>query len=207
MIAQLTHSGGTRARARARPIIAHHSKFIDPVQKLPPDYPLISDEELERLEDLYVEAAVVCAQWAGFDGVDVKACHRYLISELHASYTRENSRYGGSWENRSRFFRNIVKKIRQAAPGLIVTSRHERPRRHGVPLRLRNGSGRPSKPCLDEPIDLVRFLAEKRRAAGETSPSVIPTSIRMSTPFDCPWLGAPMPPEHPLVGIARSCTS
>ncbi|MGC4054063.1 MAG: hypothetical protein QM757_33685 [Paludibaculum sp.] len=31
---------------------------------------------------------------AGFDAVDVKACHRYLISELHASHTRENSRYG-----------------------------------------------------------------------------------------------------------------
>ena len=123
LIAQLTHSGRYSRPGRApRPIIAHHSRFIDPVQKLPADYPLITDDELERLEDRYVEAAV-CAQWAGFDGVDVKACHRYLISELHASYTREGSRYGGSWENRSRFFRNIVKKIRQAAPGLMVTSR------------------------------------------------------------------------------------
>ena len=203
MIAQLTHSGRYSRPGRApRPIIAHHSKFIDPVQKLPPDYPLISDEELERLEDLYVEAAV-CAQWAGFDGVDVKACHRYLISELHASYTRENSRYGGSWENRSRFFRNIVKKIRQAAPGLIVTSRMNAHDAMAYPYGFGMDPDDPSKPCLDEPIDLVRFLAENGAPLVNITIGNPYFNPHVNRPFDLPVAGAPMPPEHPLVGIAR----
>jgi len=203
MIAQLTHSGRYSRPGRApRPIIAPHSKFIDPVQKLPPDYPLISDEELERLEDLYVEAAV-CAQWAGFDGVDVKACHRYLISELHASYTRENSRYGGSWENRSRFFRNIVKKIRQAAPGLIVTSRMNAHDAMAYPYGFGMDPDDPSKPCLDEPIDLVRFLAENGAPLVNITIGNPYFNPHVNRPFDLPVAGAPMPPEHPLVGIAR----
>ena len=95
LIVQLTHSGRySRPGRLPRPIIAHHSPYLDPTHNLPPDYPLITDEELEKLEDRYVEAAL-CARRAGFDGVDVKACHRYLISELLASHTREGSRYGG----------------------------------------------------------------------------------------------------------------
>jgi 2,4-dienoyl-CoA reductase (NADPH2) len=100
LVLQLTHSGRySRPERRPAPIIAHHSPYLDPIHKLPPDYPLISDGELERLEYAYVEAAL-CARRAGFDAVDVKACHRYLISELHASHTREGSRYGGPFENR-----------------------------------------------------------------------------------------------------------
>ncbi|MCX6621422.1 MAG: NADH:flavin oxidoreductase, partial [Acidobacteria bacterium] len=118
LVLQLTHSGRySRPGAAPAPIIAHHSAFLDPVHNLPADYPLITDEALERLEDAYVQAAIQ-AHRAGFDAVDVKACHRYLVSELHASHTRSNSRYGGSFENRSRFFRNVVGKIRDAVPGL-----------------------------------------------------------------------------------------
>lgn len=203
LIAQLTHSGRYSRPGRApRPIIAHHSKFIDPVQKLPPDYPLISDGELERLEDLYVEAAV-CAQWAGFDGVDVKACHRYLISELHASYTRENSRYGGSWENRSRLFRNIVRKIRQAAPGLMVTSRMNAHDAMAYPYGFGMDPEDPTKPCLDEPIDLVRFLAENGAPLVNITIGNPYFNPHVNRPFDLPVAGAPIPPEHPLIGIAR----
>jgi 2,4-dienoyl-CoA reductase-like NADH-dependent reductase (Old Yellow Enzyme family) len=115
-VLQLTHSGRYSKPGRSpRPIIAHHSRYLDPIHNLPLDYPLISDDELERLEDVYVEAARF-ARNAGFDAVDVKACHRYLVSELHASFTREG-RYGGSFANRSRFFRNVVAKIRDAVPG------------------------------------------------------------------------------------------
>ena len=77
MIVQLTHSGRySRPSLHPKPVIAHHSQYLDPIHKLAPDYPLISDEELRQLEDRYVEAALY-AQKAGFHGVDVKACHRY----------------------------------------------------------------------------------------------------------------------------------
>jgi NADPH-dependent glutamate synthase beta subunit-like oxidoreductase/2,4-dienoyl-CoA reductase-like NADH-dependent reductase (Old Yellow Enzyme family) len=203
LIAQLTHSGRYSRPGRApRPIIAHHSKFIDPVQKLPPDYPLISDDELERLEDRYAEAAVY-AQWAGFDGVDVKACHRYLISELHASYTREDSRYGGSWENRSRLFRNIVKKIRQAAPGLLVTSRMNAHDAMAYPYGFGMDPEDPNKAALDEPIDLVRFLAENGAPLVNITIGNPYFNPQVNRPFDLPVAGGPIPTEHPLIGIAR----
>jgi len=80
LILQLTHSGRySKPAGKPKPIIAHHSKILDPIHNLPPDYPLITDEELNNLQNIYVDAAELAAQ-AGFDGVDIKACHRYLVS-------------------------------------------------------------------------------------------------------------------------------
>ena len=50
------------------------------------DSPLISDDELDRLQDRYVEAAKLAGE-AGFDFIDIKQCHRYLLNELLASRT------------------------------------------------------------------------------------------------------------------------
>ena len=204
MIVQLTHSGRySRPGRAASPIIAHHSPYLDPTHKLPPDYPLITDDELERLEDFYVEAAR-CARQAGFDGVDVKACHRYLISELHASFTRENSRYGGaSFENRSRFFRNVVAKIRDALPGFIVTTRMNAYDAMAYPYGFGVDREDAAQPDLAEPLELVRFL----RAQGA---SLVNITIGnpyynpyVNRPFDLPVVGAPVPPESPLLGVKR----
>lgn len=49
----------------------------------------------------------------GFDGVDIKSCHRYLLSELLASHTR-GGKYGGSFENRTRFLRQTIRAVREA---------------------------------------------------------------------------------------------
>jgi 2,4-dienoyl-CoA reductase-like NADH-dependent reductase (Old Yellow Enzyme family) len=202
-IVQLTHSGRYSRPGRVpQPIIAHHSPFLDPIHRLPLDYPLISDDELEQLEDCYVDAAL-CAERAGFDGVDVKACHRYLVSELLASHTRENSRYGGSFENRTRFLRNVVAKIREAAPRLIVTSRMNAYDAMAHPYGFGIAPWDPSTPALAEPIDLVRAL----QALG--APLVNITignpyfNPHVNRPFDLPVSGAPMPPENPLEGVAR----
>ncbi len=204
LILQLTHSGRySRPERGPAPIVAHHSPFLDPTHKLPPDYPLIADGELERLEDRYVEAAL-CARQAGFDGVDIKACHRYLVSELHASFTREGSRYGGaSFENRSRFFRNIVGKIRAAAPDMIVTSRLNAYDAMAHPYGFGVSASNPAQPALEEPKGLIRFLA------GQGAPLVNVTignpyfNPHVNRPFDLPTVGAPLPSEHPLIGVER----
>jgi NADPH-dependent glutamate synthase beta subunit-like oxidoreductase/2,4-dienoyl-CoA reductase-like NADH-dependent reductase (Old Yellow Enzyme family) len=202
-ILQLTHSGRYSRPVRApHPIIAHHSPFLDPIHRLPADYPLITDEELERLEDRYVEAAL-CAQRAGFDGVDVKACHRYLVSELLASHTRENSRYGGPLENRTRFMRNVVAKIRAAAPGLIVTSRMNAYDAMAHPYGFGVAPWDPSTPALAEPIELIGQL----KAAGYPLINITVGNPyfnpHVNRPFDLPVSGAPIPPENPLEGVAR----
>jgi NADPH-dependent glutamate synthase beta subunit-like oxidoreductase/2,4-dienoyl-CoA reductase-like NADH-dependent reductase (Old Yellow Enzyme family) len=200
LILQLTHSGRYSRPGRApRPIIAHHSQYLDPCHHLPPDYPLISDEELERLEDAYVEAAR-CAQDAGFDGVDIKACHRYLVSELLASHTRENSRYGGSFENRSRFLRQVVDKVRARAPGLLVTTRMNAYDAMAYPYGFGVNPEDVSRPDLREPIELVRRLNAPLVNITVGNPYYNP---HVNRPFDLPVAGAPVPPEHPLEGVAR----
>ena len=56
----------------------------------------------------------------GFDFVDLKQCHRYLLSELLAAKTRSGP-YGGSLENRTRLARDIARKIEETMqyPGQI----------------------------------------------------------------------------------------
>lgn len=204
LILQLTHSGRySRPGRTSEPIIAHHSPYLDPTHHLPPDYPLISDDALERLEDAYVTAAG-CALRAGFDGVDIKACHRYLISELHASFTRENSRYGGaSFENRARFFRNVVRKIREAVPDLLVTSRLNAYDAMAYPYGFGVDRQHPEQPDLSEPLELVRFLREHGAPLVNITIGNPYYNPHVNRPFDLPTLGAPMPAEHPLTGVHR----
>jgi len=203
-VLQLTHSGRySKPGRKPAPVIAHHSKFLDPVMGLPPDYPLITDDELERLEDAYVQAAQ-CALEAGFDAVDVKACHRYLVSELHASFTRENSRYGGpEFENRTRFFRNVVGKIRDRVPGIDVTTRMNAydamPHPYGWGMAA-DGSDRPD---LTEPLRLAGFLKDSGAPMVNITIGNPYFNPYVNRPFDLPVAGAPLPPEHPLEGVAR----
>ncbi len=204
LVLQLTHSGRySKPGAKAAPIIAHHSKFLDPIHNLPPDYPLISDDELERLEDRYVDAAR-CAFEAGFDAVDVKACHRYLISELHASFTRENSRYGGpEFENRTRLIRNIVTKIRELVPGIAVTSRMNAYDAMAHPYGWGVDKADYTKPDLTEPLKLAAFLQSKGAPFVNITIGNPYYNPYVNRPFDLPVAGAPVPPEHPLEGVAR----
>ena len=71
---------------------------------------------------MYGRAARLAEQ-AGFDGIDIKACHRYLVSELLSAYGRPGI-YGGSFENRTRLYRNAALSARAAvSSGMLVTSR------------------------------------------------------------------------------------
>src|SRR5262249_22263032 len=100
---QLTHSGRYSVPKR---VIAYHNQFIDAKPSTPRDYPIITDGELEELEDWYVDAAKLGVA-AGFNALDLKVTHRYLLAELVGAKTREG-RYGGSLENRTRFIRNVL---------------------------------------------------------------------------------------------------
>ena len=79
---------------------------------------LLSDDELDRLSDTYVDAAALAAD-AGFDFVDVKHCHGYLLHELLGAVDRPG-RYGGSFEHRTTFLRRVVDGIRARLPHLAV---------------------------------------------------------------------------------------
>jgi 2,4-dienoyl-CoA reductase-like NADH-dependent reductase (Old Yellow Enzyme family) len=156
---------------------------------------------LDRLQDAFVVAARLAAS-AGFDGVDVKACHGYLGSELLAAFTRPG-RYGGPLENRARYLLETVGCIRSEVPSLLATSRINV--FDGLPYPFGFGVARddPDEPNLSEP----RLVLERLRGLGcEVA------NITLGVPYCRPHLGrpfnravpaSPSAPEHPLVGVAR----
>jgi 2,4-dienoyl-CoA reductase-like NADH-dependent reductase (Old Yellow Enzyme family) len=202
-ILQLTHSGRyAKPAGKPDPVIPQANPFLDPRQHIPAGYPLISDDELDRLQERFSDAASL-AQEAGFDGVDIKACHYYLVNELLASRNRAGSRYGGSFGNRIRFLREVSDKIKERCPDLILACR----------LSLYDGIDFPygfgtSEQCtgaadLEEPLEAIRALVSAglgllNLSAG--NPYILPHMVR---PFDRPVRGAKMPPEHPLLSVER----
>jgi len=203
LVLQLTHSGRySKPYGKPKPIIAHHSRVLDPIHHLPEDYPLISDAELDALQEVYVSAAQLAAD-AGFDGVDIKACHRYLVSELLASFTRTESKYGGSLENRSRFLMETATKIRQRVKNIFVTSRLNVYDAIPHPFGFGMATDESMREDLIEPKRLVKQLAELGYPLINLSignPYFLP---HIGRPFDFPVAGMNPPEEHPLYGVVR----
>ena len=202
ILIQLTHSGRySKPTGIPRPIIAHHSRILDPKHNLPADYPLVEDEYLDRLQDTYVEAAKLAAA-AGFDGVDIKSCHRYLVSELLASHTRPG-KYGGSLENRSRLLRETMARISQTVPGLFVTTRMNVYDAISHPFGFGVDRDDYLKPDLAEPIELIGRLREFEIPLINVSVGNPYFNPHFGRPFDHPIVGVDPPDEHPLAGVVR----
>lgn len=103
LILQLTHSGRfSRPHNKPAPVISYHNPLMNEKMRIDPDYPVVTDEYLDSLPEIFGHATKL-AKEAGFDGVDIKCCHKYLFSELLSAYNRPG-RYGGSFENRARLF-------------------------------------------------------------------------------------------------------
>jgi 2,4-dienoyl-CoA reductase (NADPH2) len=69
-------------------------------------------DEIKQIVDHFVQAARR-VQEAGYDGVEVLAGTGYLISEFLSPLTNKRTdEYGGSFENRMRFGREIIETIR-----------------------------------------------------------------------------------------------
>jgi NADPH2 dehydrogenase len=214
---QLTHSG---RYSYPRRVIACHNPPLDKKTNTPPDYPVITDSELERLEDDYVEAARLAAD-ADFRAIDIKVTHGYLLNELLAAKLREG-RYGGSLENRTRFIRNVIGKIRAAVGNrLILCMRlgcYD-----GVPYETdpATGLGRPldyPRPYyggfgVDPNDPLKEDLTEVKQAIGWFKDwGVELLNVSLGSPYYNPHVGRPFEkpdegnyeqPEHPLLGVDR----
>lgn len=80
-------------------------------------------EEVRTIEGKYA-AAAARAQKAGFDGVELHACGYYMGQQFLSSTANiRTDEYGGNPENRSRFYTNIITKIRNICGddfGLVV---------------------------------------------------------------------------------------
>ena len=202
-IMQLTHSGRySKPEGKSAPIIACHNPYLDAAQKIDEGLPVISDDDLERLEDEYVKSALL-AKEAGFQGVDVKCCHRYLNSELLSCFTRKG-RYGGTFEGRTRFLLNIIDKIRdRLGKGFIVTTRMNSYDAIPYPYGWGTDKQDHAKYDMTEPIELVKLLYKR---------GVRLVNLTMGNPYYNPHVNRPfdkgpyVPQEHPLFGVARLIT-
>ena len=201
-VLQLTFSGRyAKPDGKPAPVIAHHDGLLDKALGIPEDYALVTDQELDLLVDRWVEAARL-AKSAGFDGVDIKSCHRYLLSELLAAHTRPG-RYGGSFENRTRLHYDIVERVRDEVPGIMVTIRLNVYDGHPYPWGWGVDKDDPAIPDLREPIRFVRGLYERGvRILNLTAGNPYYTP-HINRPYDVPVTGGKVPSEHPLYGVAR----
>jgi len=227
---QLTHSGRycrPNEHSRPEPRILYHHPFLDQRLKLPPDYPLLTDQEIESIIEDFHRAALMAWQ-LGFDFVDIKHCHGYLGHEFLSAHTREG-RYGGTFEGRTRFLREVVQGIRALCPGLHI----------GVRL-----SAIDTVPFRSDPTESVN--GKSATGVAETRPELLPyrwgfgvnpldptdsdlseperflslleelgihlVNITAGSPYYNPHIQRPalyppsdgyLPPEDPLVGVAR----
>jgi len=197
-VLQLTHSGRySKPTGVPYPIIGAENEYLD--KFLPEKYHVITDEEIENLEDAYVKAATL-AKKAGYDAVDVKSCHRYLNSELLSGFTRKG-KYGGSFENRTRFLLNVITKIKdKLGDSIEVTLRLNAFDAIPYPYGWGSDKDGSKEPDLTETIELVKILRDK---------GVKLINISCGNPYYNPHIGRPfdMGPyianEEQLISEAR----
>ncbi len=221
---QLTHSGRfcrPNEKSRLEPKILYHHPLVDQLFNLPADYPVLTDGEIERLISDFVRAASQ-AQKIGFDFVDIKHCHGYLGHEFLSARSRPGP-YGGSFENRTRFLREITAGIRRDCPDLTTGVRLSafdyppfREDADGVGRHLdwRDESGQypygfggnPDHPTNIQYDEIFAFLD----LLDSLDVSLI--NITAGSPYYNPHITRPAyfppsdgysPPEDPLVGVAR----
>lgn len=122
LILQMTHSGRySKPNGTPEPIIAYRNAVYEKGKEDLP-YRIITDEECDALPQMFAHTALL-AQKAGFDGVDVKCCHGYLMNEFLSAYSR-SGKYGGSFENRTRLYLSCIDAVKNVvADDMIVTTR------------------------------------------------------------------------------------
>jgi NADPH2 dehydrogenase len=217
---QLTHSGRFCKpfdKKKLQPKILYAHPVLNKKFGLGDDYPVMSDEDIDSLVEDFIRAAVL-AQKAGFHFVDIKHCHGYLGHEFLSAIDR-GGKYGGSFENRTRFLTSIVEGIRKEAPGLEIGVRlsaidllpfTQAEDKVGEPYEV---TGNYNYAFGGEKTGLSYDLTETRKFLHLLEELDIELlCITAGSPYYNPHVTRPalfppsdgyLPPEDPLVGVAR----
>ena len=218
---QLTHSGrfARPTAASPAPRIAYHHPLLERRYAYAAAATPLTDGELEAIGENFVRAAQL-AERVGFDFVDVKCCHGYLLHEMLSARSRPGV-YGGSFENRTRLFTRIVAGIRAACPKLTIGVRlsatdvipFDQDADSGVGKAIAADGGpyefgfgvdatNPLRPDLTEPFQFLALLQ---------SLDIRLVNITLGSPYYCPHIQRPaayppsdgyLPPEDPLRSVA-----
>lgn len=103
----------------------------------------LSIDEIKKIIEQFIEAAIR-AKKAGYDGVQLHACHAYLINDFASNVNKRVDEYGGTIENKARFGCEIIKGIKNACGKDFIVS-----------ARI---SG--ADPTVDESIEIAHYYVE-----------------------------------------------
>ncbi len=199
VIMQATHSGRySKPEGKPAPLIAYNNPIFEKDSPISSDK-IVTDDYIDRVKEALINASAL-AEKAGFDGVDIKACHRYLNCELLSAYERKG-KYGGDFTNRTRLLReSILGAMEITDSNFIISSRMNVydgfPYPYG--FGVREGTG--TDIDLSEPIELIKILS---------SYGVKLLNITMGNPYFNPHVNRPFAKggytheEHPLEGVSR----
>lgn len=200
-IFQLNHSGRyCKVNGKSNPIIATHKELLDSKLGMSKDDPVVTDDYLKKVEEDFLKSARLVKK-AGFDGVDIKACHGYLLSELLSAFEREGQ-YGGKFENRIKLLVNIIDKISKdlECKGLILSSRLNLTDTIAYPQGWGMSKDGNNNIDLEEPKKLIEILSNKGLeliAFTMGNPYFVP---HVNKPYD---IGTYTPEEEPIVSCNR----
>ncbi|MDX1962091.1 MAG: NADH:flavin oxidoreductase [Pirellulales bacterium] len=224
---QLTHSGrfSRPNSTQLEPKIACRHPILDAKFGIDSanDRLIWKDAELEQLVVDYVLAAQT-ADAAGFDFVDIKACHGYCLHEFLGARRRPGD-YGGDLAGRCRLLLKIIDNVKAAAPRLGLGVRLSlfdlipfeagpgsgQPVPHAQLLPYEWGFGvNPDNPLeydLTEPLRLINWLMERQVSLVNLSAGSAYYNPHILRPASYPPSDGYLPPEDPLVGVARQITA
>ncbi len=215
---QLTHSGRfahPNRDDRLESAVAWTNPLLDRKFGAPR---VVPDAEVGDIVHAYGEAARV-AREAGFDFVDLKHAHGYLAHDFLTAYGRPGP-YGGSFENRTRFSREIASCVKEACPDLPVAMRlsifdilpfEKGPDGVGRPMVSAALPPRPfgaAEDCLSMDPDLTEPTAFLEMMRGYGVELVCGT---IGSPYYCVHIQRPayypvcdgyIPPQDPLLSVS-----
>jgi len=191
LVIQLSHSG----RFGEKNNIIFRDECLDPITFSENDFHKMSDSELEKLKYDYLKAARL-AKEAGFDAVDIKSCHRYLLSEILAAHKREG-KFGGSYHNRTRFLKDVIKLVKKNVEIDLA-----------VRLNIYDAIPYPDGWSTDD-RGKAKLNESKRLLKDLDQLGVEIINVTASTPYLKPHINRPFDkgnyksPEEPLTGVIR----
>ena len=218
---QLTHSGRyshPNDDAKLESVTAYQHPLLDERFHCNADN-VVKDEDIPEIVAHYGKAAKL-AQKAGFDFVDIKVAHGYLGHEFLSAYTRPG-KYGGSFENRTRFFREIAEGIKKAAPGLELSARlsifdifpfvkgedgvgHPMEWEGHYPYAFGgDGTGMDMDENLEEPVKFVKMMQEYGVGLICATIGSPYYNVHMQRPAYYPVSDGYEMPENPLYNVSR----
>ena len=138
---------------------AEFSKAVSICPTGDPKIHLLTEEEIEEISEMFVRAAVISRQ-VGADGIDFKHCHGYFCGEMLRPGNIRGDRFGGAFENRTRFFQETTEKIRKSVGGdsFLVGARYSV--YEGIPGGFGTSGPQEVVEDLYEPLSFARMIEE-----------------------------------------------